>query len=177
MTIREQLGLNSWWAEIVHEAFDDFYPKQEGGSEERSNALAVQGVLAIKMIPAIESLISNAKEEERRSIAKDFQESTSDTLHIPRWRELHPDDSVAHDGEFAHNMLASALEQEHEHNNQLQEQLDVLHRGTFKAYSDIATLEKRIEELEIYIRKELLNIAMDRAFVLSSPTFPKGENN
>ena len=63
-SIREQLDLKSLWLKIVHDVFDEFYPKQWGGTEERSIALAVQAALAMKMIPAIEQLISKLQQED-----------------------------------------------------------------------------------------------------------------
>lgn len=124
----------------------------------------------------------------------------SDTFHIKRFSDHLRDDLtvadvLAMDGSQAtlealkacvasHNDLAHHLEQEHERNNQLQEQLDVLHRGTFKAYSDIATLEKRIEELErrfsSHYHEHTESVSGFESVGITRTTtgpLPKGENN
>src|SRR3990172_4321161 len=66
--------VKSWWTDIVHEVFDEFYPKQEGGSKERSMALAVQAVIATRMIPAISNLLIEREKEAEERGRKEMRE-------------------------------------------------------------------------------------------------------
>lgn len=106
------------------------------------------------------------------------------TFHIKRYREYLDTDAdpryLNRLAEAAHDDLAHHLELEHERNNQLQEQLDVLHRSTFKAYSDIATLEKRIEELNEMVtshRHDDGTGSLSCTASFQGSDLPKGENN
>ena len=125
----------------------------------------------------------------------------SDTFHATSWKEVEERweiigkdfrRSFGNDfHRFAIEMLGMKVEQEHEHNNQLQEQLDVLHRSTFKAYSDIAILEEKLNALISIVRQasfppgvfdkvhKLFESSRNEFFksVKEEGDLPKGENN